>query len=59
MDQLEYNSSFQEIFIDIEVEEEEKLPVSWFFLSEVKVPIILIWAETNRLRFLVYSGLLS
>ena len=26
MDQLEYNSSFQEIFIDIEVKEEEKLP---------------------------------
>ena len=27
--------------------------LSWFFLSEVKVPIIRIWAETNRLRYLV------
>ena len=27
--------------------------MSWFFLSEVKVPIIRIWAETNRLRYLV------
>jgi hypothetical protein len=26
MEQLEYNTSFQEIFIDIEVKEEEKLP---------------------------------